>query len=87
MTINEAIGEAPELKEFIFAARDCLDDLEYKPDVRLKKSVDALNNCPGPMLLRYDSILRHMAEKRPDSLMMRIYSLYNQTFKERIIPF
>lgn len=87
MTINEVIGDVPELKEFIFAARNCLDDRDYHPDVRLKTAIEQLEMCPGPKLMQYGTILRQLAEKRPDSMMMRIYSLYVQTFQERIIPF
>lgn len=83
---NAVIGGAPELTEFIFAARNCLDGLDYKPDVRLGEAIKALNNCSGPTLVKYGTILRQMYEKRSDSTMMRIYSLYSKTFQERITP-
>jgi hypothetical protein len=87
MTINEILDRTSKLTEFIFAARECLDGLDYKPDVRLEKAVKALDRCPDETLITYGTILRQMHEKRPDSTMMRIYGLYSQTFQERLIPF
>ncbi len=87
MTINEILDRTSELTEFIFAARDCLDDLDYKPDVRLGEAIKVLNNCSGPTLVKYGAILRQMHEIRADSTMMRIYGLYSQTFQERITSF
>jgi hypothetical protein len=84
---NAVIGKASELMEFIFAARECLEGLDYKPDVRLENAVNALNNCPNERLEIYGTILQQLFEKRSDSTMMRIYGLYRQTFQERITPF
>jgi len=87
MTINELVGEAAELKEFIFAARDCLDGTDFQPDARLKYALNQLSNCSGPTLVLYGHILRQLAEKRPDSAMSRICALYMNTLKDRLIPF
>jgi len=84
---NTVIDEASELLEFIFAARDCLDNLDYKPDERLEKAVQVLDRCRDEKLATYSTILQQMTERRTDSLMMRIYGLYRQKFQERIMPF
>jgi hypothetical protein len=87
MTINEMIGGTSELTEFIFAARDCLEGLDYKPDMRLEKAVKALDRCPDETLITYGTILQLLFERRSDSAMMRIYGLYRQKFQERITSF
>jgi hypothetical protein len=93
MTINilvgelKQIGEARELKEFIYAARDCLDGTDFQPDERLKCAFKQLENCGGPTLMFYGHILRQMAEQRPYSAMNRICALYMNTLKDRLIPF
>ena len=88
MSIDDTvICETSELLEFIFAARNCLDDLDYKPDVRLEKAIKVLDSCPDDTLAMYGTILQQLLEKRSDSTMMRIYGLYRQKFQERIIPF
>lgn len=93
MTINTVVeeprrvGEAPALKEFIFAARDCLEDTDFQPDERLENAFKQLDNCGGPTLMFYGHLLRQMAEKRPYSAMSRICALYMNTLKDRLIPF
>jgi hypothetical protein len=93
MTVNELveeprrIGEAKELKEFIYAARDCLEGTDFQPDVRLQYAFKQLDNCSGPTLAWYGHLLRQMAEKRPDSAITRICALYMNTLQKRLIPF
>lgn len=83
---NTVIGKTSELAEFIFAARNCLEDLDYKPDMRLEKAIKALNSCPDKTLIAYNTILQQLYERRSDSMMIRIYGLYRRMVQEPITP-